>query len=137
MKVLIKGCDAIEIIPVKGKDQAKHFIKTAGQLYKLYPDGLRRVRIYREYFVIFSKPYETDEIIVYDENRRTPHYPVLGVAYDQESVLRDIDEHKITGQHIWSAKPYIKAANDVWKALSVGGGALLAGLIILWAVVFS
>lgn len=137
MRVLIKGCDAIEIIKVTGKNQAKHFIKTAGQLYKLYPDGLRRVRIYRRYLVLFSKPYETDEMICYDENRRVPHYPVEGVGYTQEEVLRDIDEHKITGQHIWSAKPYVKAANDIWKALSVGGGVLLAGIIILWAVVFS
>lgn len=137
MRVLIKGCDAIEIIKVTGKNQAKHFIKTAGQLYKLYPDGLRRVRIYRRYPVFFSKTYETDEMICYDENRRVPHYPVEGVEYTQEKVLRDIDEHKIAGQHLWSAKPYIKAASDIWKALTVGGGVLLAGIIILWAVVFS
>lgn len=137
MRVCIKGCDSVQIMRISGKKQDKHFVKTAGQLYKIYPDGFHRCTIVRRYFMIFSKQYETDELIVYDENKRYPHYPVPGVAYDQESVLRDIDEHKITGiGGLVRFKPYIKAASDIWKVLATGGGVLLAGVIILWAVIF-
>lgn len=137
MRVYIKGCDSVEIMRITGKKQDKHFVKTAGQLYKIYPDGFRRCFIRRRYLTILAKPSETDEMMIYDENRRWPHYPVPGVAYDQESVLRDIDEHKITGVGgLLRIKPYIKAASDIWKVLATGGGALLAGIIILWAVLF-
>ena len=137
MRIYIKGCDSIEIMRVTGKNQSKHFIKTAAQLYKIYPDGLHRCYIERRYFVIFAKQKETDEMNVFDENARYPHYPVPGVAYDQESVLRDIDEHKITGYGgRLRFKPYIKAAGDIWKVLATGGGVLLSGIIILWAVIF-
>lgn len=74
-------------------------------------------------------------MIMFDENARWPHYPVPGVAYDQESVLRDIDEHKITGVGgLLRFKPYMQAAGDIWKVITTGGGVLLAGIIILWAV---
>lgn len=135
MRIYVKGCDSVEIIKVTGKNQSKHFLKTAAQLYKIYPDGLHRCYITRRYFTILSKPEETDEVNFFDENRRYPHYPVAGVAYDQESVLRDIDEHKITGVGgLLRFKPYMKAAGDIWKVITTGGGVLLAGIIILWAV---
>lgn len=137
MRIYIKGCDSVEIMRISGKKQDKHFVKTSGQLYKIYPDGFHRCVIRRRYFTIFSRAEETDEMIIYDENKRWPHYPVPGVAYDQESVLRDIDEHKITGiGGLMRFKPYIKAASDIWKVLATGGGVLLAGVIILWAVIF-
>ena len=135
MRIYVKGCDSVEIIKVTGKNQSKHFLKTAAQLYKIYPDGLHRCYITRRYFTILAKPEETDEVNFFDENRRYPHYPVPGVAYDQESVLRDIDEHKITGAGgLLRFKPYMKAAGDIWKVVTTGGGVLLAGIIILWAV---
>lgn len=56
MRVLIKGCDAIEINNLRGKKQLKHFLKTTEQLYKIYPDGLRRCRIRRDYITIIAKP---------------------------------------------------------------------------------
>lgn len=137
MRIYIKGCDSVEIIKLSGKNQNKHFVKTAGQLYKIYPDGLHRCFIRREYLTIFSKPEESDEVNIFNENARYPHYPVPGVSYDQESVLRDIDEHKITGVNaLLRFKPYAQAASSVWKVVTTAGGTLLAGIIILWALVF-
>lgn len=136
MIVIVKGCDSVEIIAVKGKNQSKHFVKTAGQLYKMYPDALTRCHFVREYWTLFSEAKGSDEVIVYDENARWPHFPVPGVAYDQESVLRDIDEHKITGAGgLFRIKPYVKAAKDIRGIILAVGAPLLAGVIILWAVI--
>lgn len=46
MMVIIIGTNRAEMCKVPVKDQDKHFFMTRKQLYKVYPDGLSRMRIY-------------------------------------------------------------------------------------------
>lgn len=138
MMLVIIGCDKVEVSTIKERT-GKHFYMTRGQLYKCYPDGTWRVMWTRKNPHFWQDSYGSDSMIVYDENYRVPRVCLQPVLYDQESVLRDIDEHKITARtvsRLWY-KPYLEAGRSIWKTLAMYGGVGLAGGIVVWALIFA
>lgn len=133
MKIMIVGVDRIEYEEFSDR-KGKHFYRTRGQTYKAYPDG--PVRLYWKWDNphFWEATEGTDALIIYKENSRIPQIQNPGVKYDQESVLRDIDEHKMGKKPSLWYRPYAEAGKNVWKAVAAYGGILLAGVIVLWAL---
>lgn len=132
MKVIIIGSNRAEIIDVKISDLDKHFIQSRGQLYKVWPDALTRMRIVKD-----GEEFESDEAIIYKENAICPYHP-RGVPHDKDRILAEIDEHKLVGDGIGGIfgrfSFIIKSARSTWKSaapLIPVAGALI---ILAWAM---
>lgn len=131
MKVIIIGCNRAEIIPIKTMNQNKHFLESRGQLYKVAPDALTRMRIIKD-----GKEEDSEEVVIYRENSIIPYHS-HGVPHDQERILAEIDEHKLMGPEpspLGRAMPWIKEARGAWGSLVPMLPAAGAVIILAWAL---
>lgn len=131
MMVIIIGTNRAEMCKVPVKDQDKHFFMTRKQLYKVYPDGLSRMRIYDEDGI----EQESDEVLVYAENAVVPYAP-RHVSYKPDRILAEIDEHKLMGgsKTIWPYRIYFTQARDIWRQLAPIFPLIVAGVVLLYAL---
>ena len=130
MKILIIGTNRAEYSKIKPKDYDKHFFEIRRQLYKAYPDGLTRC-IVTEY----DRRKHDDEYIVYKENSIVP-YHTRNQQYTMGKIISEIDEHKLmtSKSTFGSMRLMMKQATDRWKQLKVMLPILVAGIILLYAV---
>lgn len=136
MQVIIMGEDRAEFCTVAKKNKEKHFIKIRNsQLYKVYPNGLCRMKI-----DWFGEEVRTDEVIVYAENETIPYIVKIGVRYGMESMLMAIDEHKSMTDGTWfRKKPWFdpNSGKFLWNLIKnpafwmVAIGLVLTGPMIL------
>lgn len=116
MQVIIMGEDRAEFCTVAKKNKEKHFIKIRNsQLYKVYPNGLCRMKI-----DWFGEEIRSDEVIVYAENETIPYIVKIGVRYGMEPMLMAIDEHKrMTNGGWFKKKPWFDPGSGmfVWKLI--------------------
>lgn len=126
MQVIIMGEDRAEFCTVAKKNKEKHFIKIRNsQLYKVYPNGLCRMKI-----DWFGEEIRSDEVIVYAENETIPYIVKIGVRYGMEPMLMAIDEHKRMTEGAWFRK------KQPW--FSSGSGGFLLNLLknpAFWIVI--
>lgn len=132
MMIIIIGNARAEIHKIPIKDQDKHFIQTRGQLYKIYPDQLARLRLTAD-----GAPAGDDELIVFRENSIIPYHPRPGIAYDQDSIIADIELHKLMrpGGFLGRASPYIKAMTSIGRTLFNYLPLVIVGVILLWVLI--
>ena len=90
MMVIITGENRVEICIPNRKQEGLHFFKTRNQLYKIFPDGLRRIRI----FDYGGKEIESQEGIIFAENCIRP-YDEMNIDYSMDRLLSDVDRHKM------------------------------------------
>ena len=131
MKVIIVGCNRAEIIPIKVANQNKHFLESRGQLYKVAPDALTRMRMIKD-----GREEDSEEVLVYRENSITPYHS-HGVPHDQERILAEIDEHKLMGSDpspLGRSIAWIKEARSTWGTVAPMLPAALAVVILAWAL---
>lgn len=131
MKVIIIGCNRAEIVTIKTMNQNKHFLESRGQLYKVAPDALTRMRIIKD-----GKEEDSEEVVIYRENSIVPYHS-HGVPHDQERILAEIDEHKLMGPDpspLGRVRPWIKEARSSWTALAPMIPAIGAVIILAWAM---
>lgn len=130
MMVIIIGSNRAEMCKVPVKDLNRHFYMTRGQLYKVYPDGLTRMRI----IDADGRERESEEVIVYSENSIAP-YHCRHVSYDKDRILAEIDEHKLMGAQktIWPYRVYFTQAKSIWRELAPVFPMLVAGIVLLYA----
>lgn len=130
MKVIIKGDNLADIVTAKNSDLDKHFIKIRKQLYKLYPEQFFRCRIIKD-----GIERDSDELSCFMENSIYPFH-THGVAFDQETILAEIWEHKCTE----SSGLFRRFRNYMTDAVGLGRsiypyiGLIIGGLIVAWAV---
>ena len=98
MMVMIFGEDRAEYCSVKRKMKEKHFFETRNQLYRVYPQGLARVRINN-----FDEEITSAEIITYAENEIWPYIIKGHIDYSMDNFMMDIDEHKLMAKD-WFGK---------------------------------
>lgn len=137
MQVIIMGEDRAEFCTVKKKNKEKHFIKIRNsQLYKVYPNGLCRMKI--DYF---GEEILSDEVIVYAENETIPYIVKIGVRYGMEPLLMAIDEHKRMTNGSWfRKKPWFSpgSGNFLWSLLKNPAFWIIAiGLVFTGPMLFS
>ena len=131
MKVIIIGCNRAEIIQIKAMNQNKHFLESRGQLYKVAPDALTRMRIIKD-----GREEDSDEVVIYRENSIEPYHS-HGVPHDQERILAEIDEHKLMGPDpspLGRVTPWIREARNSYNTLLPMIPAAVAMVILAWAL---
>ena len=131
MMIIIVGSNRAELCKVPTKDLEKHFFLTRGQLYKVYPDGLSRMRVY----ATDGTEQESEEVLVYAENAIVPYHP-KHVDYSQDRILAEIDEHKLMGSQkaVWPYRIYFTQARSIWREIGPMFPLIVAGVILLWAL---
>ena len=132
MMVIIVGNNRVEYCKVNKKDEGLHFFKTRGQLYKVYPNGLSRLRV----FDYGGKQIADEEVIIFYENETTP-YDTYEIDYTMDRLLSDVDRHKMmlpsrgggfAKQRIW----FTTAAINLYKLIGLPG--LIAGIVVVYAL---
>lgn len=133
MKIIILGTNRAEINEIKKKDYDKHFFKERNQCYRIFPDGLTRMRIYKN-----GVEQESDEVIVFPENGIIPHQ-TRGLDYSEKALKGDIDLHKdaIHWGPFNRFKLWIDNGNSIYKAMSPYMALLIAVIIVVWAFISS
>lgn len=132
MMVIIVGANRAELYKVKTSEQGKHFIQSKGQLYKVYPDGLRRMRVYGA----DGKEKESEEVLVYSENSIVPYKPGT-TPYTADRILAEIDGHKeARGMGgILGPAAYIKAGADMWRGIRPMLPMIIAVIVVAYAFI--
>lgn len=130
MIIIIIGTNRAEQCKVKMRDLDKHFFQTRGQLYKVYPDGLTRMRI------VDADGYEqeSEEVLVYAENSIEPYHP-RSVSYSQDRILAEIDEHKLMTKGTSPGRLLIHKAMGIMREIVPYFGLILAGIVVLWGMI--
>lgn len=131
MMTIIRGRARVELCPIKRKDQEKHYFEhRKSQLYKVYPDDLHRMTIYK--YGVMQKREE--EVIVYAENSLIPDHP-RGQSYDFDKCASELDEHKIMMPRsaFGGMNLMIKQANDLRKGIKP----MLAPLIVVCVLAYA
>lgn len=128
--VIIIGSNRAEMCKVPIKDLNRHFFMSRGQLYKVYPDGLTRMRIFDK----DEREQESEEVIIYAENAIKPYHP-RHVCYDADRILAEIDEHKLMGSSrtIFPYRIYFTEARNLWREIGPIFPFIVAGLVLAYA----
>lgn len=132
MMIILLGRNRAEPNTIKVKDFDKHFFQARKQGYRIFPDGLLRMRIFKD-----GIEYESEETIVYPENGIIPH-KTCGLDYSPLAIKTDIDFHKdATSRNFFNRfKLFADNAHNVYKALAPYLGLIVAGLVVLYAFMF-
>ena len=130
MKVIILGLNRAEITNIKVKDFDKHFFQERKQCYRIFPDGLTRMKVYKD-----GVEDESDEVIVYPENGIIPHM-TRGLDYSPEAIKSDIDFHKnATGTGFMNRfKLFVNATSTIYGGIAPYLALIITGAIVLWAL---
>lgn len=129
MKVIILGTNRAEVNEIKAKDFDKHFFQRRKQGYRIFPDGLTRMKIYNNGVWVGD-----DEVIVYPENGIEPHL-TRGLDYSPLALKTDIDMHKnaTTDSFFNKFKMWATVSGSIWKGIAPYIGVIIAGGIVAWA----
>lgn len=131
MKVIILGNNMADIVEIKAKDYDKHFLQRRKQGYRIFPDGLTRIRIWDD-----GVELDSDEVIVYPENGKIPHI-TRGLDYSDKAIKGDIDLHRDAFENkgfINRFKLFIDAGASYYNLLAPFMGMIIAGIILAWAL---
>lgn len=126
MRVIIIGWNRAEDTKIKDKDFDKHFFQERKQCYRIFPDGLTRMRIFKD-----GVEQESDEVIVFPENGIIPHL-TRGLDYSPEAIKSDIDFHKnatATG-FMNRFKLFINASSSIYWGVAPYLGLIITGIIV-------
>ena len=131
MMMIILGRNRAELSTIKAADYDKHFFQERKQAYRMFPDGFTRMRIYKD-----GIEQESEEVYVYAENGIVPRV-THGLDYSAEAIMSDIDFHKnaTTAGFINRFKIFVDSGLKLGKLIYPFAGAIIAGLIVLWAFV--
>lgn len=130
MRAIIIGWNHAEDINIKVKDFDKHFLQLRHQSYRVFPDGLTRMRIYKN-----GVEQESDEVIVFPENSRIPHN-TQGLDYGNLALKSDMDLHKdvISRAGFFNSfKMFIDTGRSIWISLAPYLGIIVAGIVLVYA----
>lgn len=129
MMVIIIGENRVEYCKVKKQDEHLHFFQSRNQLYKLYPNGLTRTRI----FDYDGLEVANEEAIIFYENETHP-YDTHDIDYSMDRLLSDVDRHKMMlpskagRKKLWASS----VGMQIYKWLGIPG--IVAVLVVGWAL---
>lgn len=128
MMVIIIGKNRVEFCSVKKKDLTKHFYTTRGQLYKVYPDALRPMEIYKNGAWVRS-----ESVIVFEENGTEPYKCKYLEDYGMDAILSSIDEHKIMSGKKKAYFEWMKGAG--FKEIMNNLPLIIVGVVLVIALI--
>lgn len=133
MMVIITGENRVEICVPNKKQEGLHFFKTRNQLYKIFPDGLRRIRI----FDYGGKEISSEAGIIFRENCTRP-YDEMDIDYTMDRLISDVDRHKLMratnslgfgNRAIWFAN----AARGIFSKIGLTG--IIIAIVVFYAFI--
>lgn len=130
MKAIILGWNRAEVIEIKTKDFDKHFLESRHQCYRIFPDGLTRMRVYKN-----GVEQESDEVIVFAENGTIPHN-TQGLDYNNLALKTDVDLHKDArsdNSPFGRFKFWADTGSSIWKSVAPYLSLIIAGIIVAYA----
>lgn len=131
MMAIIVGKNRVQYLRVRKKDLDKHFFRTRGQRYMVYPEVLAPMETYHN-----GAWVESESVIVFPENGTVPcncRYPEL---YEMDSLLSKTDEVKLmcrqkrNGFNFGNLDP-----NKIWDWIPIFAIGAIA-LYVLWGMIF-
>lgn len=130
MKVIILGTNRAEITEIKAKDFDKHFFQERKQCYRIFPDGLTKMRIWQD-----GVEVDSDEVIIFPENGIVPHV-TRDLDYSPSAIKSDIDFHKnATPQGFLNRfNLFVNAGQTIWTGIAPYIALIITGLIVAWAL---
>lgn len=129
MMVIIIGDNRAEYCTLTKKQEGLHFFKTRNQLYKVFPDGLKRCRI----FDYDGLEIKNEEVIIFRENDTHP-YDECEVDYTMDRLLSDVDRHKMMRPGGWARKSKIwfsNAATSIFQKIGLPG--IVVACVVIYA----
>ena len=131
MIVVIVGENRVEFCKVKIQDEHLHFFKTRGMLYKVYPNGLTRCRVFD-----YGLELKSEEVIIFYENETHP-YDEHDIDYTMDRLLSDVDRHKMMlptrGGRFGKPKIWFtNVATSLYKWLGIPG--IVGAVIVIYAL---
>ena len=123
--VIITGENRVEYCKLTRSQEGLHFFKSRNQLYKVFPDGMKRMRVF-EYDGLETR---NEEVIIFRENETHP-YDLCDVDYSMDRLLSDVDRHKMMRASHWQ-RPKIWFTNAMGGLVKKIGlpGIIVAGII--------
>lgn len=135
MMGIIVGVNRVEYISVKKKDLKKHFFVTRDQLYKFYPNLLKKMFLEDKIGVVRS-----ESVIIYPELSIRPfgwEEPPEGIKdpFDFDTILANLDDHKRlrSGGPFSRWKMYLTSGKSIWKELAPAIPVIVGGVVLLLA----
>ncbi len=134
MIVIIRGRARAEICSIKKKDLEKHYFEhRKSQLYKVFPDDMHRMTIYK-YGVMQKKE---EEVIVYPENSLKPDHP-QDQCYEFDVMASELAQHKLMLPKSTFGKINLmmKQINQTKKSLMPILPMMIVCLVVAYAFIF-
>ncbi|MBR5015068.1 MAG: hypothetical protein IKY16_10785 [Bacteroidales bacterium] len=135
MMGIIVGENRVEFIQVKKRDLKKHFFVTRDQLYKFYPNCMKKMRLEDDLGLI-----RTESVMIYPENGIRPYgwaepEDPSDDPFDFDTILGNIDEHKrmVTRSPFSRWRMYLRTSQSVWRTLAPLLPILVAGIVLVGA----
>lgn len=133
MIVIIVGNNHVDYCKIRVSDQQKKLFVLRQQLYKVVPEGLIRMRRYRE----DGSEIESEEVTIYPEGGSAPYDTLPGVSYYQDDVLPEIDMIKgSVGPSALRKNALLMKAKAISDNLLIPyGGLIIVGIVIAYALI--
>lgn len=131
MRVIIIGENRAEFCRIASKDLDKRFFETRGQCYRIYPQELRRLKVYERDDLV-----EEDEVLVFREGSVVPYHAKNTESYRLDYILAELDQQKLmTPRGVFGEKGiFAHAFSDTWKRLLPYSGVIIAGIVVVYAL---
>lgn len=131
MMVIITGENRVEVCIPNRRQEGLHFYKSRGQLYRIFPNCLYRIRK----FDYDGLEIGSEEGIIYRENDVVP-YDTADFDYRMDRLLSDVYRHKnMMENKILKPTMFFTNARSIIDWLIKGGGFVyvIVGLVLLYA----
>ena len=130
MMAIIIGKNRVEYMRIRKKDLDKHFFKSRGQMYMIYPECLTPVEVYHNGVWV-----ESESIIVFPENGTMPYNCRHPALYDMDSLLSKVHEVQLIAKNTRGFSFGNINPNKIWDWIPLFVlGAI--GLYVLWGMIF-
>lgn len=127
---IIIGKNRVEYMRIRKKDLDKHFFKSRGQMYMIYPECLTPVEVYHNGVWV-----ESESIIVFPENGTMPYNCRHPALYDMDSLLSKVHEVQLIAKNKRGFSFGNINPNKIWDWIPLFVlGAI--GLYVLWGMIF-
>lgn len=129
MRIILFGTNRCESSEIKQKDFDKHFFQARKQCYRIFPDGLTKMRVIKD-----GIEMESDEVMVYAENGIIPHI-TRGLDYSPGAIKSDIDFHKnaTPAGYVNRFKLFVDTGNSIYQSIAPYAALIVGGIIVAWA----
>lgn len=130
MMVIITGENRVEVCIPTRRQEGLHFYKSRGQLYRIFPNCLYRIRK----FDYDGLEIGSEEGIVYRENDVVP-YDTADFDYRMDRLLSDVYRHKNMREGLLKPSMFFTNVKSIgqWIFSKVGITGIVVAIVMIYA----